>query len=176
MARAQPLTSRTARSSSKEVANVSVRALPRSTPIWLAAAYMWFFIIRPWEKLFPWMQAVPIERIVAVALLASVMFSVRTRYRLGIQSWAVMTFLAVLFLSALTGYSFNRSWTEVYKYFTMAVFYFVIIWIVRRPNELFFLVMAYLSAVGAFLAKCQWEYLVYGGGPIHDGSSPTNGR
>jgi hypothetical protein len=136
---------------------------PRSVPFLLASVYVLLFVIRPWERLFPWMAAVPVERIFALLMLASIPLSARTRLRFGAGPLAVLLFYGALVVSAFAGIDFNSSSEMLYKYATFIVFYFVLTWVLDSPYTLYMMGYVYVAANGLFIGKSLWEYLVHGG-------------
>src|SRR5262245_14299422 len=73
--------------------------LPRSIAFWGLAGYLTLFIIRPWEKIWPWLGAVPVERICALGALGAIALAGRLQFRLNAQSLTVLGFLAAITLS-----------------------------------------------------------------------------
>src|SRR5262249_46406184 len=69
---------------------------PRSPGFWATAIYLGLFVIRPWEKLFPWMQVIPAERACALLTLVVIFLEGRLTLRLDGQSLAILAFLTCI--------------------------------------------------------------------------------
>jgi len=135
---------------------------PRSVVLWLAGFYVALFVIRPWEQLFPWLAAFHFERCYAIFMVCAVLLSGQLRLPLTPQTGSVLLFLGAFAISACCAIEPSLAWTPLYVYFTLVVFYYVLISVIRSPYKLVFIVTCYLVAMGLYLAKAQWEYFVHG--------------
>lgn len=131
---------------------------PRSTAVWMVAAYVGLFIIRPWEQLFPWLASLHFERVCAIAMIA-VVFSTRGfRLRFDFQSIAVFLFVLSLGCSYVGARQPDLCWDPFYRYITLVLFFVVLVSVIRTPYELMFMVASYISVMAIYLAKSQWEF------------------
>jgi O-antigen ligase len=138
--------------------------LPRSLALWAAAVYVAIFIIRPWEKLFPSLAPLHFERICALGMIGIVMMTRGFRLRGDLQTVAVVLFFLVLGMSWVCAWNPDLGGESFYVYFTLVVFYFVLVSVITSPYELLFMVAAYVVTMAVYLAKAQWEYFVNGAG------------
>jgi len=138
--------------------------LPRSLALWAAAIYVALFIIRPWEKLFPSLAPLHFERICALVMIGIVMMTRGFRIRGDSQTIAVMLFFLAVGMSWAGAWNPDLGGQSFYVYFTLVVFYFVLVSVITSPYELLFMVTAYVVTMAVYLAKAQWEYFVHGGG------------
>jgi O-antigen ligase len=135
---------------------------PASPTFWLAAVYLSLFIIRPWELMFPWLQAVRFERVYAVGMIAIVLLGGRPTPSPGVQGLAVLGFLAAMAFSGLCAVDPSLSWGCVFEYLKLVVFYAVLVSVVRNPYELLFMIAWYVATMAAYLAKAQFDFHVFG--------------
>ena len=135
---------------------------PRSVPLWMTAFYITLFIIRPWEQLFPWMADIHFHRMYALSLIAVVFFSKNKTFRMTLQSFTVLLFFAGIALSALLAIHPPLAWEPFYEYLTLIIFYFILLLVIRTPYDLIFIVISYITTMGVYLAKSQWEFFVHG--------------
>ena len=56
----------------------------------------------------------------------------------------------------------DLAWDKFYIYLTYATFFFVLLSAVRTPNDLLFVVTAYIVVMCVYLGKAEWEYFVHG--------------
>jgi O-antigen ligase len=135
---------------------------PITAPVWLTGIWIALFIIRPWEILIPQLATIRFERLYALTVLGVVLASGLFRFRGSTQTIAVMLFIAALGLSTLFAYDTSIAWNEYYKYLTLAVFYFVLLSVIRTPYQLEFIIICYIASMALYLGKSQWEYFVHG--------------
>jgi O-antigen ligase len=143
--------------------------LPRSLAFWAAAFYVALFIIRPWEKLFPSLAPLHFERIYALVMIGIVMMTRGFRIRGDSQTIAVMLFFLAVGMSWAGAWNPDLGGLGFYVYFTLVVFYFVLVSVIANPYELVFMVACYIVTMAAYLAKAQWEYFVNGAGLYDQG-------
>lgn len=136
---------------------------PTSKPLWLAAIYVFFFIIRPWDQLFPWMATIHFERLYFIFMLIVLFFS-QDKQPVPRSSVvvAVVLFLISVGLSGKFAYDPSLSWDSFYVYLTLVIFFFVLLMVIRRPYDLVFLIISYIATMAVYLAKSQWEFFVHG--------------
>lgn len=135
---------------------------PRSVPLWMAAFYVALFIIRPWEKLIPWLGDISFERIYVILMLIAVFLSKEKRFSLSFQSVSVLFFLMGIAISAILARKPSLAWEPLYSYLTLVIFYFVLLLVIRTPYELAFMVICYITTMAIYLWKSQWEFWIYG--------------
>jgi hypothetical protein len=135
---------------------------PRSIPLWMAAFYVSLYIIRPWEKLLPWLGEIHFERIYALCMITVVMLSQKKQFKMTFQSFSVVLFLGGISLSALFAWDTSFVWDNFYRYLTIVIFYFILIMVMRTPYELVFVVICYIVTMEVYLAKSLWEFFVHG--------------
>lgn len=135
---------------------------PRSFALWMAAFYVALFIIRPWEKLTPWLGVIRFEKVYAICMIAVVFLTGNIRFRMNLQSLSVIFYFISIFLSALFAINSSLSWEPVYAYLTLVIFFFILLSVIRTPYELFFVVTCYIVTMAVYLAKSQWEFFVHG--------------
>jgi hypothetical protein len=133
---------------------------PTSLGLWLVALYLVIFLIRPWEVLMPWLQAWPVERIYAIAMLLAVMMTGRG-LRWSPQSTTVLLFLGAVGLSCLNAWQVEYAWPAFYQYATVVVTYFVIVASCRQMSDVNGLIVTYIATMEIYLAKSLWEYFVH---------------
>lgn len=137
---------------------------PKSVPLWLAAIYMAFFIIRPWEEMIPWLATIKCERMIALAMIGACILSRKTRFKSNAQHASTAFFFVVVALSALLAWDSDLSWDPLYQYTTYLIFYFVITSVVTSLYEFLFIVICYVLDMALYLGKSQWEYFLHGAG------------
>jgi O-antigen ligase len=125
---------------------------------WVVASYMALFLIRPWEVLFPWMAEFPIERTVAILALATVILSGQFWFRLTGQTATILALLGAVTFSATRGLDPDTSWNEVYKYFTVVAWYFLLNSVMRTPRAVLAMATWWLLVMGLYMFKSLWEY------------------
>lgn len=136
---------------------------PRSVVIWVVALWIALLIFRPWETLIPELAQFRVERSYAIVALLAVLFSGRARFVGSMQTSGLLLWAAALTVSASVAFNRAVAWDVLYVYYTVFVFYFVVLSVVRTPYELVFLVISFVVVVIVFLGKSQWEYFLYGG-------------
>jgi O-antigen ligase len=135
---------------------------PRSLALWMAAFYLALFIIRPWEKLFPWLATFRFERLYALAMIGVVILTRGPSFRLDRQTVAVLAFFGCISVSGLFAWDPALSAGPVYQYATLVIFFVILTKVIRSPYELVFTVTCYIVTMSAYLAKSQWEFFVHG--------------
>jgi O-antigen ligase len=135
------------------------KVFPHSLALWMAAFYMALFIIRPWEKLVPWLQDISFERIFAIVMIVIVSATRGLRLCLKFQTATVVLFLVCLGISGIATEEPGPSWNEFYIYSTLVVFYIVLISAIANPYELLFIASSYIVIMAVYLGKSQWEYV-----------------
>ena len=133
----------------------------RSPGIWMVAAYIGLFIIRPWEVIAPWLGELRFEKCYAIAMILVVAVTGR-RWRPTAQCFSIIAFATAVGLSAVFAWNSALSWEPLYRYATVVVTYFLIASVIRTSVDLYFLVMTYISVMWVYLAKSLWEYFVHG--------------
>ena len=137
---------------------------PRSIAFWMAAFYVALFIIRPWEKLFPELATIHLERVYALMMIVVAFGAGARRFRLTQQTVAILLFLASMVLSAQFGFAPELCSKYVYRYITLVAFYLVLTLVVTTPYELVCMVTCYIVTMWLYLVKALWEFYVHGAG------------
>ena len=136
---------------------------PQSFPLWIVGFYILFFIIRPWEQMFPWLGALHFERTYAIFMIMAVFFSnKRTRFQLTSQDFTVLLFFGAIIVSSILAFNLSLAWNQLYIYITLVIVYFIFRLVIRTIYELVFVVSCYILAMALYLAKSQWEYFIHG--------------
>ena len=136
---------------------------PRSGPVWLIAFWIALLIIRPWERLLPSLEPLHVERIFAILASSVVVGCGLFRFCSSFQTTGILLWFLALVLSFALAISPSLAWDGLYVYFTLFVFYFVILSVTRTPYQLVFIVACFLVAMGLYLGKSEWEYFFCGG-------------
>ena len=135
---------------------------PRSVVLWMVAFYLALFIIRPWEKLSPWLGAIYFEKVYALCMIAVVFLSGKKQFKMNLQTLAVILFLFAICFSAIFARHPSLAWDPLYAYLTLAIFFFVLTSVIRTPYELAFVVTCYIVTMAVYLGKSQWEFFIHG--------------
>jgi O-antigen ligase len=133
---------------------------PRSFPLWMTSLYMALFIIRPWEQLFPWLSVIHFERVYAIIMIGVIFFGGKFYFKITFQSITVILFLSALGVSALFAWEPSLSLDPLYEYITLMTFYFILLSVIRKPYDLFFIIISYIFIMAVYLAKSQWEFFI----------------
>jgi hypothetical protein len=134
----------------------------------MVAFYMALFLIRPWEELYPWMAVFPIERTFAGLAIVTIVLGGRLWFRLTGQTTTILAFLGALSLSAMVGLDPASSWTELYRYITVVIWYFLFNSVIRTPRSLLAMETWWLAVWGLYMFKSLWEYF-HGRHDFHQG-------
>ncbi len=137
---------------------------PRSIPLLMSAFYVALFIVRPWEQLFPFLSAIRFERTYAIVMILTVFLSSkRARFAITWQTATVIFFIFAILLSVVLAFSTATAWDGFYdRYLSLLVFYFILLVVIRTPYELMFIIISFVTTMGVYLAKSQWEFFVNG--------------
>lgn len=135
---------------------------PQSVALWMVAFYMALFIIRPWEQLFPSWQAFYPERLYSICMIIVVFLSPKKQFRLTWQTVTILIFFASIAITGVFAYIPALTWDTLYVYFSVVVFYFIILLVIRTQYELVFIVLSYIVIMCVYLGKSQWEFFVNG--------------
>jgi len=136
---------------------------PRSFILWMAAFWMALVIIRPWELMFPELAPYHLPRVYAIIMLVATACLGRLQlFSCSFQTLCLIAFVLALAVSSLVGLDAQASWTPLYTYLTLAVFYFVLLAIIRTPYELLFIVSCYIVVMAMALGKAEVEFFVFG--------------
>src|SRR5574340_824920 len=99
------------------------RVLPRSLPLWMAAVYVGLFIIRPWEQLFPELQAIQFERTYGICMVLCVAVTVGFRFELTLQTASALAFTGALGVCSLCAQNLDLAWEAFYTFLTLVICY-----------------------------------------------------
>ncbi len=135
---------------------------PRSTILWMSAFYMLLFIMRPWEKLLPYLAQIHFERIYAILMIVVLLISSKKSIRFNFHSVTVLLFFVAVFISAVFAWKPILSWEPLYEYVSVIIFYFILFFVVRTHYDLIFIIITYVISMLVYLAKSQWEFFVNG--------------
>ncbi|MCU0223437.1 MAG: O-antigen ligase family protein [Acidobacteria bacterium] len=134
----------------------------RAVP-WLLA-YMAVFLIRPAETLFPSLQAVPFERIVAIVLLARVLLGNELRWKPRLPLVAMILFVAVLGLATLFAMDPTLAWQQYEKTLKIAVFALCASLVLNSRADLVMFASGWIAIMAAYQVKALQEYFLHGRG------------
>jgi O-antigen ligase len=134
----------------------------QSWTLWLLAGYLAVIIVRPWELLVPELASWHFERLTVLVMLVVAGLCRGYRLRLSFQACGLVTFLAVVWLSAVCAFRPDLSWPVMIELTGMALCYFFCVRLIRSPEQLFFIVVCYVVTVAAYVAKSEWEYFLHG--------------
>lgn len=143
---------------------------PASLPLLLVLIYIAIYVIRPWEKLFPFLAAVRFEFCYALLMIAVVVFSGKLRIRMGLQSAGVYLFLATYAVCAVTAWDTDLVGDAVYNQMARTVFFVILASaVIASLYDLCFVAAAYIGTMMLYLAKTHWEYWIHGSGEYRMG-------
>jgi len=146
---------------------------PRSLGFWAVSFYVALFIIRPWERLEPWLGEIRFERTYALTMILAVLLTRGIRLRFDGVSLAVYAFFVAVCISAALAWSpelaLHGDGCGLYGYATVAVMFVMLMSVIRTPYELVFMVACYIVAMWLYLAKNLWEFFLHGHGQYADG-------
>jgi hypothetical protein len=145
------------------------RSVRGSVSVWLLCIWITLFIIRPWERLAPWLAAIHIERLYAVAVVSVVVLAGSLRLCLCAQTIAIVLFVLALGISAACGQDYSRSSDGLYVLITIVVFGVALLSVVRTPYALMVVLIAYVGSMMLYLGKSEWEYFFNHGGQFAQG-------
>ena len=134
--------------------------LPNSFALWIVAAYVGLFIIRPWEVLLPQLAVIHFERLAAIFVIFSVGLSHGFRLTLNMQNVAVAAFVAAVTLSAALAWDTQAAWGPYYVFLTLVACYVLLVSVICSPYDLLFIVGAYIGFMELYMGKALWEYFV----------------
>lgn len=134
----------------------------RSLLMWMIAVWIALFIIRPWEYVFPELNAFRLERTYALAVIAVALLSGGLRFPICQQTIGLLVLLFAFVASMLGAAHTELAWEKIYIFLTYIAFFFLLLSAVRTPNDLLFVVTAYIVVMGVYLGKAEWEYFVHG--------------
>lgn len=142
----------------------------RSFLLTLLLIYVFLFIIRPWEVLFPWLGAIRFEMYYFLLMLL-VLFGSRQKrpFNIDLQTFTVFAFAFALSMSYLFSINPALAWPPLYKFLTLVLMYIVIIMAIRSPSDIFLVAAVYIFTMLIYLAKAQWEFFLHGGGQYRMG-------
>ncbi|MHB1558795.1 MAG: O-antigen ligase family protein [Isosphaeraceae bacterium] len=128
----------------------------------MVAFYMALFLVRPWEVLFPWMAEFPVERTFAILTIAAVFLGGRFWFQFTGQAMALLGFLTVVILSAPLGLDTQKSMSELYKYMTVVIWFWLLNSVIRTPRDLLAMNAWWMFVWFFYMAKAFWEFKVNG--------------
>lgn len=137
---------------------------PRSGIVWIMALWTALLIIRPWEKMFPWMQPLRTELVYTLFALTVLLSSGQMRIVSSIQTTGLLLWFGALASSALLGIDIATSWNVLYVHITTFIFFFALLAGIRTPYQLMWIVTCFVLSTALFLAKSQSEYHLFGAG------------
>ena len=124
--------------------------------LWLLAGYMWLFIHRPFE-VWPWLGVYHIERIYMLLTIAAWAAAGKTwtPNRLNKAFFAQVCVILVSWLASPYGDAGSHA---VEEYLKVAVFFVLIVSVVRDERSLRHIVLLYLAAMSLYMAHSLREY------------------
>ena len=135
---------------------------PKPMVFWLVAFYMACFIIRPWERLFPFLASFRFERIMVILVASTVLLFRGPFIKITLQNLSMILIYGAVWLSSLFAYNTVTSETQTTEFFGFLLSFFIIQKIVKTPYQLFFTIACYFVATAAYIFKSEWEYAFNG--------------
>jgi len=135
--------------------------LPHSLLLWLIAGWMYLYIVRPWEVLFPSLGPWHLERIYCLTVLGVIALLGQFRIEFSRQTIALVLLMVAMIISAFTGINYDASHETIYKFLVHVAMYVAMISIVRKPSDLLCIAAIYLLVMTFYLGKSQWEYFIH---------------
>lgn len=135
---------------------------PRSLAFWLVVGWLALFIIRPWEIMFPWLEALRFERVYVLSTFSVILASGRLRFLRSTQTNGILLLVGALLITAIVGIEPEKTIDSIWRYIILLAFYVAVVSVVRSPLELYTLCFAFLGIYAAYLTKSEWEYFVHG--------------
>ncbi len=129
--------------------------------LWGVIGYLFLKIFRPFEY-WVWLGDLRIERIYMILLIILVAVWPGKKYFHHTITVLLLIFLAVMCFSAMFAYRPDKAWDQVWEYFKLIIFYFVLILSVRDKRDFKILVIAFLVVTGIYVGKSLWEFLLHG--------------
>jgi O-antigen ligase len=124
--------------------------------------YWAWFIVRPQEIVLGLGGELPLERILVLALIASLVIHRRLfkgeRFLLGRISWAFLGFLGVCYLSILTAVWRGGALVTANDLATTFVFFFCFVNLITGPKDLRRFLWVYVIAIGWEAASSLWAF------------------
>lgn len=125
---------------------------------WLLAGYMWLFIHRPFEVWASVLGAWHLERIyMIVTIVAWAIMADKSWIRNRVNVALAGLVGAILVSYALSPYRDAGEW-PVMETLRVGVFYLLLMSCIHDERRLKFIITAYVTAVGLYLAHSLWEY------------------
>jgi O-antigen ligase len=131
---------------------------PCSMAFWMNVLFMAFFLIRPWEVLYPWMGVVPIERIIALATIAVVILGGSFRCRCSAATLLVVALMGVMAVGAKLALDTEAADVRLYIFLTFAVHYFLFVSMMRTPRAVLAMATWWIIVMYIYILKSLWEY------------------
>ena len=147
-----------------EFAADTVLRFSQSLAVWMTAIFVGLFIIRPWEKMFPELSQFRFMRIYIVVWILCVVVTRGFRFDLNRQSVAAVLVGVTFGIATLLAVDPSSAGAMYYNIAVLILSYFIIISAIKWPQELLFVVVAFIAAVELYCAKALAEYFYFGGG------------
>lgn len=124
---------------------------------WLLGGYMWLFIHRPFEVWESW-GALHVERLYMVVMILVWIFAVRKSWVRNPLNAAFALFAVAIVTAWLASPYRELGDATVQAWLQVAVFYVLLMSTLRSERDLKRIVLAYLIAVGLYMAHSFWEF------------------
>ncbi len=128
---------------------------------WICIGYLFLFLIRPFSN-WHWLARLHFERLYALGMIAAVLVCKGKRWLPSTQNKAIIAYLGAIVISALFAYRPATAWNGVYRYFTLVVFYLVILVTTPTERHLRAFVIAYLAIMALYDLLSLREFFFFG--------------
>lgn len=130
--------------------------------LWWTIGYLFLFIFRPYETLFPLLGTIHFERIYMLCLLVALYQWPEKRHIPHMINTVLLVFFGVLCFSYFIAYMPDKAEDPIWNFFKLLVLYYVIIMSVRNEKEFWQLLLAFIIIMGLYIGKSEWEFFVGG--------------
>lgn len=138
------------------------RMWPRSAFVWIVAAYIAMFIIRPWENLIPELGALHFERLMVAGIVVATVVCSGFRVRMTPIMLSVFGMVSVISLGSLFAQDVSLAEPEITELIGTFISFVVLTKVIKTPYQMMFIITSYVVVTTTYLAKSQWEYLLNG--------------
>ncbi|MFO0914631.1 MAG: O-antigen ligase family protein [Pirellulales bacterium] len=152
--------------------------VPRSPAMWIAGLYLFVVILRPWEVLFPWLQAVKFERFFTLSVIGVIGLTRGFRFRPDWQTLTVIGMVIAMWIAAANAVHPDIAWmgpSSAYEFTATALIFVCLISAAKTPYDLAFLLICYVTANVLYTSKAQWEFWLHGAGAVSMGVTRLRG-
>lgn len=126
--------------------------------------YMAIFLIRPWERLYPSLQAVALEKVIALVVLVRVVVGKGNRFKMNRAVIGTVAFLFCIAVATAMSCDPGVSWIELSKVLKYSVYAACILMVCNKAKDLRAWTTGWVLVMAAYQAKSLWEYAFHGRG------------